>query len=156
MAGGQDPGAGVLDGWGDRFVSDPAPLVFRDVPAGVEQIAPIRRAFSEWVALVGVPGSQGGLMVLAVDAAMTLAVATPETRNTGADSGRLGVQAGRTKDGRLVAVVTSHPHWWQSSRPGTFERWHALVVERCAPGAEVRHTPEGTSLRLCWPVPDGW
>jgi hypothetical protein len=122
-------------------------LAYRDVPAGVEQIRPIRRAVSDWAARAG---PERELVEMAVDAAMTLAVTTPETEPGG---GRFSVRAGRTVDDHMVVIVTSHAHWRQSCRPGAAERWSALVAERCAPGAEVRHTPEGTSIRLCWSAP---
>jgi hypothetical protein len=150
MTGGNATPGPVVDAWGDRFVPDPSPLIYRAVAATAEHIGPARRALADWAAAAGVPEPQGEVLSIAVDAAMTLAVSMPAVRTGGVG---VSLRAGRTSEGSLVVVATSDTHWWRSSRQAGAQRWSAVALQRCAPDAEVRHTPEGTAIRLYWPAP---
>jgi hypothetical protein len=147
-----DRGARALgsDRWSEWFVSEPPPLVCHDLPAEPERIPPTRRAVSDWARLAGLTEPEGELVDLAVDASMTLAVLAP---GGGQGGGTFSVQAGRTLEDRLVVLVTSPAGWRRSPRHEEASRRRALVVQRCAPSAEVRHTPQGTTIRMAWALP---
>ncbi|HEX3784058.1 MAG TPA: ATP-binding protein [Pseudonocardiaceae bacterium] len=126
-----------------------AHLYYRAGPASGDQLAPIRRALTDWARGLGAAEDTVEAIILATDEAMSNVISHAYPGRTGEFELRAGLAQ---ESGRIEIVVRDHGRWQPPGAPDPRHGRGLPLIRALAKQSSIDRTATGTTVRMSWPL----
>jgi serine/threonine-protein kinase RsbW len=134
---------------GARVDSALAPLICTGILGEAGQLVEVRHQLERWAVGTGLPAPAVADLVLSTYEALANAAEHAYPSN----QGPVDLVAARTTDGRVLVTVSDRGRWRPPPANPGFRGRGLLMIKALAHQAEVRQSPQGTTVHMQWTLP---